>query len=80
MKPAKGTVAAPVMSKSGLEKIRGEADDTVFAALPERFFSVGEFYGDFPQVSDEEVRHLLLESRIQSAGPAKEISQGRGSY
>jgi predicted phosphoribosyltransferase len=60
MKPGKLTVAAPVVSRSGLEKIGPEADDTVFAALPDRFFSVGEFYEDFPQVSDEEVRHLLL--------------------
>jgi predicted phosphoribosyltransferase len=60
MQPAKVTVAVPVASGLGLEKIRAEADDTVFAALPDRFFSVGEFYEDFPQVSDEEVRHLLL--------------------
>jgi predicted phosphoribosyltransferase len=34
-------------------------DEVVTLATPEAFFAVGEFYRDFSQVSDEEVRELL---------------------
>lgn len=32
-------------------------------ASPELFFAVGEWYRDFGQISDDEVRRLLAESR-----------------
>jgi len=42
----------------------------VCAVTPEPFFAVGQWYRDFPQTSDEEVRDLLqqaMRSRQQKA-------------
>ena len=33
----------------------------VCLAAPEPFFAIGQFFRSFPQVSDEEVVHLLAE-------------------
>jgi len=63
--PARVVVAVPVGSKEGCDRLRREADDLVCLATPERFFAVGEWYRDFEQVSDAEVRLLLMESRQQ---------------
>ena len=52
-------VAAPVASRDAEEKVRAVADDAVFLIVPRYFESVGTFYRDFTQVSDEEVRALL---------------------
>jgi putative phosphoribosyl transferase len=35
-------------------------DEVVCAATPEPFYGVGQFYEDFSQTSDEEVRNLLV--------------------
>ena len=47
---------APPLSTTRLGEIY---DDVVALATPEAFFAVGEFYRDFSQVSDDEVRELL---------------------
>jgi predicted phosphoribosyltransferase len=39
--------------------MRTEADDVVCAITPEPFYSVGLWYEDFSQTTDEEVRELL---------------------
>jgi putative phosphoribosyl transferase len=52
-------VAAPVASRDAEEKVRAVANDAVFLIVPKYFESVGTFYWDFTQVSDEEVRALL---------------------
>jgi len=36
-----------------------EADETICASTPEFFQAVGQYYDDFSQTSDEEVRELL---------------------
>ncbi len=63
--PARVIVAVPVGSRDACDRLRREADDLVCLATPERFFAVGEWYQDFEQVSDAEVRRLLTESRQQ---------------
>jgi putative phosphoribosyl transferase len=63
MKPAKVIVAVPVGARDAGARLRNEADELICLASPEYFFAVGEWYRDFDQVSDEEVRHLLAESR-----------------
>ena len=55
-------VAVPVGSIEAVERIRREADDVVCPMQPEDFQAVGQFYDDFAQTSDEEVRELLAES------------------
>jgi putative phosphoribosyl transferase len=53
------TFAAPVGSPSGLDRLRAECDDLVVLSAPASFLAVGEFYADFSQTSDEEVRAAL---------------------
>jgi putative phosphoribosyl transferase len=55
-------VSVPVGSIEALERIGREADDIVCPLAPEDFQAVGQFYEDFSQTSDEEVRELLAES------------------
>jgi predicted phosphoribosyltransferase len=61
--PQRLVAAAPVASVSALQMLRGEADDVVCVSTPEPFRAVGLHYDEFEQVSDEEVRRLLLGAR-----------------
>lgn len=65
MTPSKIVVAVPVGSAVACVRARAEADELVCLSVPELFYAVGEWYRDFDQVSDEEVRRLLTESRRQ---------------
>lgn len=67
LKSARIVVAVPVGSKEACDRLREEADDVVCLATPEFFYAVGEWYRDFRQVGDDEVRNLLAESRRQTA-------------
>jgi putative phosphoribosyl transferase len=55
-------VAIPVGSIEAVQRIGGEADRVFCPLQPENFAAVGQFYDDFSQTSDEEVRELLAES------------------
>jgi putative phosphoribosyl transferase len=57
--PKKIVVAVPVASKQAAVKISEAADEFICPWIPSRFHSVGEFYEDFMQVSDEEVIKML---------------------
>lgn len=56
---AKTVVGLPVASKDALWKISKEVDKIIVLDTPENFHSVGQFFKDFPQISDEEVLKLL---------------------
>jgi predicted phosphoribosyltransferase len=60
--PARVVVAVPTASPVTCEEMRAEADDVVCAITPEPFYSVGLWYEDFSQTTDEEVRELLARS------------------
>jgi putative phosphoribosyl transferase len=55
--------AAPVGSRDAVERLRDEADEVVCPAIPAFFSAVGEWYRDFQQVSDDEVRGFLAEKQ-----------------
>ena len=57
--PAKIVVAVPVCPPETLEEVERVADETVALFAPDWFRGVGQFYEDFAQTSDEEVRLLL---------------------
>jgi predicted phosphoribosyltransferase len=59
LRPARVIVAAPVGVRETCEALREIADEVVCALIPEPFAAVGLWYVDFPQTTDEEVRHLL---------------------
>jgi predicted phosphoribosyltransferase len=57
--PARIVVAVPTAAPDVCDAFRAEADDVVCAVTPEPFYSVGLWYEDFSQTTDEEVRELL---------------------
>jgi putative phosphoribosyl transferase len=57
--PAKIVVAVPVAPPSAYRQLGDAADDVVCVATPASFVAVGEYYDDFRQTSDDEVRSLL---------------------
>jgi putative phosphoribosyl transferase len=60
--PARLILACPVVSADTAESLRGLCDDAIFLATPQHFTAVGEFYRDFRQISDGEVKHLLQQA------------------
>jgi putative phosphoribosyl transferase len=57
--PAQIVVAVPVGARSTCAEFESEVDKVVCAVTPEPFWGVGQWYRDFSQSSDEEVRDLL---------------------
>src|SRR5215471_14333243 len=64
---AKIVVAVPVGPPDTCREFEDEADEVVCASAPEFFQAVGQYYEDFSQTSDEEVRDLL--ARAAEARP-----------
>ncbi len=57
--PNKIIIATPVIAKDTLSKIEKLADEVIYLQAPSLFFAVGQFYKDFEQVLDNEVKYLL---------------------
>lgn len=57
--PSKIVVAVPVGAPSTCRELEEIADEVVCARTPEPFSAVGQWYRDFSQTSDDEVRSLL---------------------
>src|SRR5262249_21614542 len=58
-RPARITVAVPVASEQACKELKNDVDEIVCAATPADFRAVGQWYEDFAEVSDEEVRAIL---------------------
>jgi putative phosphoribosyl transferase len=58
LNPARIVVAVPVGARDTCNGLR-EADEVVCALIPESFSAVGQWYSDFSQTTDDEVRQLL---------------------
>ena len=58
-KPKRVILAVPVAPPETIEALRHEADEIVCLETPDDFFAVGQFYRDFHQVSDDEVKQIL---------------------
>lgn len=67
LEPARIVVAAPVVALSTARELRKEVDELVTVMTPASFTAVGQWYEDFSQTTDEEVRELLARSRGFSA-------------
>lgn len=52
-------VAVPVAAAPSCTELREEVDDLICLQSPEPFYSVGFWYEDFSQTSDEEIREML---------------------
>jgi erythromycin esterase-like protein/predicted phosphoribosyltransferase len=58
--PARIVIAVPAASETTWREFAGLVDDMVCASMPHPFLAVGESYWEFSQVSDQEVRALLV--------------------
>jgi putative phosphoribosyl transferase len=68
--PKRLIVAVPTAPPSSCAKLANEADEVVALMKPDYFVAVGQWYIDFGQTSDEEVRRLLAEGGHQKAQAA----------
>lgn len=66
--PARIVVAVPVAAPETCRQLAEEVDDIVCAVTPEPFFSVGLWYEDFSQTSDDEVSDLLGRASLELVG------------
>jgi predicted phosphoribosyltransferase len=66
--PARIIVAVPVGSPDTCRECAAIVDEVVCARAPEYFAAVGQWYDDFRQTTDEEVRALLHAASSEPAG------------
>jgi putative phosphoribosyl transferase len=57
--PARIVVAVPAAAPQTCSEIADEVDEIICAATPEPFYAVGQWYQEFSQTTDDEVRELL---------------------
>jgi predicted phosphoribosyltransferase len=71
--PARVVVAVPVGAPSICEEFADITEETICARTPQPFSAVGQWYRDFSQTTDEEVRELLEKSdeRARRAGTGR---------
>src|SRR5438105_3537163 len=67
---ARIVVAVPVGPPDTCREFEDEADEVICASAPEFFQAVGQYYEDFSQTSDEEVRELLSRAAESEDRPA----------
>lgn len=61
-KPEKLILAVPVAPTGKISQLKKKFDQVVVLLTPADFTAVGQFYYDFPQVTDEEVKRLLSQT------------------
>src|SRR5687768_1856176 len=60
-RPARVIVAVPVGARETCDELGALADEVICTRMPEPFSAVGQWYLDFNQTTDEEVKALLSE-------------------
>lgn len=60
--PARIVVAVPVSAPQTCNEYRMGVDEIICASTPEPFLGVGQWYRDFSQTTDDEVRELLAKA------------------
>ena len=60
--PASIVVAVPIAATETCEDLQGKVEKIVCCATPNPFYSVGRWYENFPQTTDEEVCKLLAKA------------------
>ncbi|MFX1764994.1 phosphoribosyltransferase [Paraburkholderia sp. A1RI-2L] len=75
-RPRALVVAVPVCPAGAEERFAGVADDFVCVLQPYGFMGIGQFYADFAQTSDEEVRACLDAAQGGQPDPAHGAADG----
>jgi putative phosphoribosyl transferase len=65
--PLRVVVAVPVGARETCRELQSIADEVVCARMPVPFSAVGQWYLDFQQTTDDEVRQLLQEHNHRTA-------------
>jgi len=65
---ARIVIAVPVGAREHCDVLRDCAEEVVCAHAPAPFVGVGEWYDDFAQIEDDEVRALLSAARVRVHG------------
>lgn len=71
-KPKKLVLAVPVGPTETIAALRRDADEVICLEDYERFGAIGFYYGDFNQVSDEEVIRLLEQSGVRDRSGSRQ--------
>jgi putative phosphoribosyl transferase len=66
--PVRIVVAAPAAPVESCDELQQVVDELVVIVRPDPFYSVGQSYEIFGQISDEEVQKLLRDTRRHSRG------------
>jgi len=74
--PKKIVVAVPVAPTHADADFSGAADEFICLDQPEEFYGIGQFYHDFSQLEDLEVRALLERSARNPSGAHKPKERG----
>jgi predicted phosphoribosyltransferase len=61
--PSRIVVAVPVAARETRDDFEHEVDEVICAHTPDAFNAVGQWYDDFSQTSDDEVRELYGRAR-----------------
>lgn len=69
--PSRIVVAVPVAARETVERMHEIADDCVSVLVPRSFGGVGQWYEDFDQTSDDEVRSLLDAAHHRAPEPGR---------
>lgn len=65
LNPAKIAVAVPVAPIDGARRLTAVADEFMCLLTPTPFYAVGQWYRDFRQTTDDEVRELLDKAQTE---------------
>jgi putative phosphoribosyl transferase len=68
---ARIVVAVPVGAPETCQELDTEVDEMICVIKPNNFHGVGQFYEDFSQTTDEEVRELLAKVKYSNTGDPK---------
>jgi len=60
--PARIVVAVPIAASPAYQELAAKVDEVFCISRPSPFYSVGKWYENFPQTTDDEVRDLLRKS------------------
>jgi len=57
--PKEIVLAVPVISPDTIKQLTRKVESLIYLIAPSNFLAVGQFFIDFPQVSDEEVKRIM---------------------
>ncbi|HXY90981.1 MAG TPA: phosphoribosyltransferase [Acidimicrobiia bacterium] len=71
-------LAVPVAPRETLDHLGAAADAVIAVASPHPFMAIGQWYDDFGQTTDDEVRQLLAAAREGRSPPADDAATRGG--